>query len=204
MEQRLGRKVDNQLADLGRNLFHDTIVGLNNDNSCSGCHSATAGFGDTQSIAIGVDNNFVVGPDRLGPRNQRRTPMAANTAFFPTLFFAFALMGIGGGTSFMPLLHIAMGDVPARDAGLASGIVNVSMWISASLGLAALGAIAADRTKTLAAAGHSATAALTGGYDLAFLIGAGLVAVGVVVAIVVLPAGEREREREPDAEPALG
>src|ERR1700752_5168470 len=32
MEQRLGRKIDNQLADLGRNLFHDTIVGLNDDN----------------------------------------------------------------------------------------------------------------------------------------------------------------------------
>ncbi|MEP6762570.1 MAG: cytochrome c peroxidase, partial [Sporichthyaceae bacterium] len=60
MEQRLGRRIDNQLADLGRNLFHDTIVGLNNDNSCSGCHSATAGFGDTQSIAIGVENNFIV------------------------------------------------------------------------------------------------------------------------------------------------
>jgi cytochrome c peroxidase len=87
MEQRLGRKIDNQLADLGRNLFHDTIVGLNNDNSCAGCHSASAGFGDTQSIAIGVDNNFIVGPDRRGPRNQRRTPMAANTALFPTLMW---------------------------------------------------------------------------------------------------------------------
>ena len=87
LEQRLGRKVDNQLAALGRNLFHDPIVGLNDDNSCSGCHSATAGFGDTQSIAIGVDNNFIVGPDRHGPRNQRRTPMAANTAFFPTLMW---------------------------------------------------------------------------------------------------------------------
>lgn len=87
LETRLGRKIDNQLADLGRNLFHDTIVGLNNDNSCSGCHSATAGFGDTQSIAIGVQNNFIVGPDRSGPRNQRRTPMAANTAFFPTLMW---------------------------------------------------------------------------------------------------------------------
>jgi cytochrome c peroxidase len=87
LEQRLGRKIDNQLADLGRNLFHDTIVGLNNDNSCSGCHSATAGFGDTQSIAIGVENNFIVGPERSGPRNQRRTPMAANTAFFPNLMW---------------------------------------------------------------------------------------------------------------------
>jgi cytochrome c peroxidase len=87
LEQRLGRKIDNQLADLGRNLFHDTIVGLNNDNSCSGCHAATAGFGDTQSIAIGVENNFIVGPHRAGPRNQRRTPMAANTAFFPNLMW---------------------------------------------------------------------------------------------------------------------
>ena len=87
LEQRLGRRVDNQLADLGRNLFHDTIVGLNNDNSCSGCHSATAGFGDTQSIAIGVENNFIVGPSRSGPRNQRRTPMVANNAFFPRLMW---------------------------------------------------------------------------------------------------------------------
>src|SRR6266550_262822 len=80
-------RVDNQLADLGRNLFHDTIVGLNNDNSCAGCHSATAGFGDTQSIAIGIENNFIVGPGRTGPRNQRRTPMAANTPFFPNLMW---------------------------------------------------------------------------------------------------------------------
>jgi cytochrome c peroxidase len=87
LERRLGRRIDNQLADLGRNLFHDTIVGLNNDNSCSGCHSATAGFGDTQSIAIGIENNFIVGPERTGPRNQRRTPMVANTAFFPTLMW---------------------------------------------------------------------------------------------------------------------
>jgi predicted MFS family arabinose efflux permease len=129
----------------------------------------------------------------------------ADTAFFPTIFVAFALMGVGGGTSFMPLLHIAMGDVEARDAGLASGIVNVSMWIAASLGLAALGAIATDRASTLLQHGHSAATALTGGYDLAFLIGAGLVVAAVIVAIVVLPPGERETEAEPEAEaePAL-
>src|SRR5438309_6389707 len=96
MEQRLGRRIDNQLADLGRNLFHDPIVGLNNDNSCSGCHSATAGFGDTQSIAIGVENNFMVGPDRRGPRNQRRTPMAINTAFFPTLMWNSRFASLSG------------------------------------------------------------------------------------------------------------
>ena len=87
LEQRLGRKLDNQLADVGRMLFFDTVGGLNNDNNCSGCHSPTHGFGDTQSIAIGIDNNGIVGPDRAGPRNQRRTPMLVNTAFFPTLMW---------------------------------------------------------------------------------------------------------------------
>ena len=86
-EQRLGRKLDNQLIDLGRLLFFDTVGGLNNDNNCSGCHSPTHGFGDTQSIAIGIGNNGVVGPDRTGPRNQRRTPMVINTAFFPNLMW---------------------------------------------------------------------------------------------------------------------
>src|ERR1041385_472408 len=87
LEPRLGRKLDNQLVDLGRLLFFDTVGGLNNDNNCSGCHSPTNGFGDSQSIAIGIDNNGFVGPDRAGPRNQRRTPMAINTAFFPNLMW---------------------------------------------------------------------------------------------------------------------
>src|SRR5215510_13115620 len=87
LELRLGRKLDNQLVDLGRLLFFDTIGGLNNDNNCSGCHSPTNGFGDTQSIAIGIQNNGIVGPHRTGPRNQRRTPMVINTAFFPNLMW---------------------------------------------------------------------------------------------------------------------
>src|SRR5437867_5095170 len=87
LEQRLGRPVDPARADLGRLLWFDTIGGLNNDNTCAGCHSPTRGSGDTQSIAIGVENNGIVGPDRSGPRNQRRTPMAINTAFYPNLMW---------------------------------------------------------------------------------------------------------------------
>jgi len=85
LEQRLGRPVDAARANVGRLLWFDTITGLNNDNTCTGCHSPTRGFGDTQSIAIGIDNNGIVGPDRRRPRNQRRTPMAINTAFYPNL-----------------------------------------------------------------------------------------------------------------------
>src|ERR1044072_4838454 len=85
LEQRLRRKLDNQLVDLGRLLFFDTVGGLNNDNNCSGCHSPKNGFGDFQSIAIGIDKKGIVGPDRGGPRNQRRTPMVVDTAFYPNL-----------------------------------------------------------------------------------------------------------------------
>lgn len=87
LEARLGRRIDHQLADLGRLLWFDPIQGLNDDNSCGGCHSPSNGFGDTQPIAIGIDNNGVVGPGRTGPRNQRRTPMAINAAFYPTLMW---------------------------------------------------------------------------------------------------------------------
>ncbi|MEZ4301822.1 MAG: cytochrome c peroxidase [Polyangiaceae bacterium] len=87
LEPRLGRPVNHALADLGRMLWFDEISGLNNDNSCGGCHSPLTGFGDTQSIAIGIDNNGIAGPGRKGPRNQRRTPMAINAAFYPKLMW---------------------------------------------------------------------------------------------------------------------
>ncbi|AUX36728.1 MULTISPECIES: cytochrome-c peroxidase [Sorangium] len=96
LESRLGRKLDRKLAKLGRELFFDSILGLNDDNSCSGCHSPTSGFADTQSIAIGIENNGVVGPRRAGPRNQRRAPTVINTAFYPTLMWNSRFFAVSG------------------------------------------------------------------------------------------------------------
>jgi len=87
LERRLGRELNPALSDLGRLLFFDVDGGLHDDNTCAGCHSPTAGMGDTQSIAIGVQNNGIVGPSRTGPRNQRRTPSVSNTAFYPKLMW---------------------------------------------------------------------------------------------------------------------
>ena len=105
LEDRLGRRVDQNLANLGRLLFFDTVHSLHRDNTCAGCHSPTNGMGDTQSIAIGVDSNGLVGPNRAGPRNQRRSPMVINTAFYPKLmwngrFFANSLDPGGLGDPF--------------------------------------------------------------------------------------------------------
>jgi cytochrome c peroxidase len=66
LKGRLGRPIDPGLADLGRLLFFDKIMSLHSDNACAGCHAPSRGFGDTQSIAIGIQNNDLVG-ESLGP-----------------------------------------------------------------------------------------------------------------------------------------
>jgi MFS family permease len=120
-----------------------------------------------------------------------------HAAYFPGLFFAFLLLGLGAGASFLPLLTMGMADAPKRDAGLASGIINVSVQLFGAIGLAALGAIATDHTKSLTASGHSLGSALTGGYHLAYLVAATFVAIGVGAAFVVLrPAGSTVEEQE--------
>ena len=112
----------------------------------------------------------------------------AHTAFFPTIFLGYFAIGLGIGSAFMPLLTIAMADVPAADAGLGSGITNVSQQVAGALGLALLGTIATSHTKALEAQGHALTNSLIGGYHLAFAIGAASIVVGIATALVVLRA----------------
>ena len=121
----------------------------------------------------------------------------AHASFFPTIFLAMFAIGLGIGSSFMPLLTIAMADVPAADAGLGSGIINVSQQVSGALGLAVLGTLATDRSKTLLAHGHTVASSLLGGYHLAFVVGIACIAVGIVVAFALLRAYGSRSESAP-------
>ena len=85
---------------------------------------------------------------------------------------AMILLGLGAGMAFNPLLLAAMSDVEPNEAGLASGVVNTSFMMGGALGLAVLASLAASRTDTLLADGLSEAAALTGGYHVAFFVGA--------------------------------
>jgi len=109
-----------------------------------------------------------------------------HASYFPGLFFAFLLLGLGAGSSFLPLLTIGMSDAPQRDAGLASGIINVSVQLFGAIGLATLGTIATDHTKALSSSGHPLASALTGGYHLAYLVAAICVGFGILAALLVL------------------
>jgi EmrB/QacA subfamily drug resistance transporter len=125
-----------------------------------------------------------------------------HASYFPGLFGAFLLIGIGAGASFLPLLTMGMADAPPQDAGLASGIINVSVQLFGAIGLAALGAIATDHTKTLTAAGNALPSALTGGYHLAYIVAASCVGLGILAAFLILrpPAGTVAQEVDVEVE----
>ncbi len=109
-----------------------------------------------------------------------------NTAYFPQLFFALLVTGLGGAMTFTPLLTIAMSNLPHEDAGIGSGMINTSQQMSIALAIAALSVISASKTKSLVAQGSNPMHALAGGYRLGFIVGAVAVALGVVVCLVLV------------------
>jgi MFS family permease len=96
------------------------------------------------------------------------------------------LLGFGAGMAFNPVLLAAMSDVAPEESGLASGVVNTAFMMGGALGLAILASLASSRTDTLLAAGDGRRAALTGGYHVAFLVGAGFALAAAVLGGALL------------------
>ncbi|WP_327128384.1 MFS transporter [Streptomyces sp. NBC_01727] len=96
------------------------------------------------------------------------------------------LLAAGFGLALPALTSLGMSDAKADDAGLASGLFNTTQQIGMALGIALLSTLAASRTDELLAGGQSRAAALTGGYHLAFMVGAGFLVAAFLVALAVL------------------
>jgi MFS family permease len=113
-----------------------------------------------------------------------RAPVDAS--YFPDVFPAVTLMGIGAGVGFPAMMTLAMSDATKDDSGVASGLVNTTQQMGGALGLAVLATMATSHTNGLLAGGTPAVEAMTSGYRVAFGIGAVLVAVAAVLAVTVL------------------
>jgi MFS family permease len=107
------------------------------------------------------------------------------------------LIGTGAGLSFPSLMSLAMSGVAREDAGLASGLVNTTLQVGGAIGLAVLATLSTNRTSDLLASGASEATALTDGFKLAFLIGAGIAFAAIVVAVTVLKPAETAPQEEP-------
>jgi EmrB/QacA subfamily drug resistance transporter len=109
-----------------------------------------------------------------------------NADYAVNLMVPLALLGLGGGLSFPSLTIIAMSDASPSDAGLASGLLNTTGQVGGALGLAILATLAGARTLNLVHDGGGSAAALSGGYHLAWLVGAGTIIVTLALTMSAL------------------
>jgi EmrB/QacA subfamily drug resistance transporter len=116
---------------------------------------------------------------------------------------AMVALGVGLGMAFVPITIAATTGVAAEDSGLASGLLNTTQQVGGSLGLAILSSVSTSRVTSALHAGTPLPAALTQGFKGAFLVGAVLCALGVAVAVALLPGRRREAADRPVVTVAL-
>jgi EmrB/QacA subfamily drug resistance transporter len=122
-------------------------------------------------------------------------------SFLPDVLPSMILLGFGAGMALNPVLLAAMGDVPQSEAGLASGVVNTSFMMGGALGLAVLASVAASRTSSLLASHHGHLVALTGGYHIAFAIGAASALIAAALGAFGLRSATAGGMAAPDSPP---
>ena len=174
--------------------------------SCLVMGTLSLGFAERLIMGIGPRSTLIAGlaSAAAGLLLFARAPVDGD--YVTDLFLVMLLLGGGAGLAFPALMTLAMSGATPRDSGLASGFVNTTVQVGGAVGLAVLATLATERTDGLIADGESTASALNSGYHLAFLIGAALTLLAIVVAVVVLrsqPPAEAAEEAEPQrAEPA--
>jgi predicted MFS family arabinose efflux permease len=115
------------------------------------------------------------------------------------------LIGVGMGCIFGPSFATATLGVDPNEAGVASAMANTSQQVGGSVGTALLSTVFASATASYAASHVHvrglASAAMVHGYATAFWWAAGIFAVGLLIALLILPA--KVQTRAPKVKPSL-
>jgi EmrB/QacA subfamily drug resistance transporter len=181
-------------------------VGLAFLPSCLVMGTLSLGFAERLIMGIGPRSALIAGlaSAAAGLLLFARAPVDGD--YVTDLFLVMVLLGGGAGLAFPALMTLAMSGATPSDSGLASGFVNTTVQVGGAVGLAVLATLATERTEGLISDGESTASALNSGYHLAYLIGAALTLLAIVVAVVVLrsqpPAEAVEEVERQRVEPA--
>jgi EmrB/QacA subfamily drug resistance transporter len=152
-----------------------------------------------QSIVLRVGFRPVAafGMALMGAGSLLLTQVSVGGTYFGDIFFGLLVFGPGVGLAFVTASIAALAGVSERESGLASGLSNTSFQIGAALGVAIVTTVAVTRTDDYLAAnvGANPLAALTEGFQSAFLAVAILAAIGVALALL-LPGRPRRAPEE--------
>ena len=136
------------------------------------------------------------------------TRLTVTASYVGGILPALLIMGLGFGMIFAPAINTATAGVRREDSGVASALVNTGQQVGGSIGTSALSTIALTATTSYLVAHHTgaqaAAVAATHGYTMAFTVSAGVLGLGVILAIVLLPSRHRleELRNEAAAHPA--
>ncbi len=128
------------------------------------------------------------------------TRIPVDGSYASDLLPGYLLVGVGLAFSFIPMSIAALAGVAARDAGLASGLINTSQQIGGALGVAIASTVAFTHTRTLLQSGDDPASALTSGFSLGFWVIAFIGAAAVVATIALVRPSEVAVEAEEEAQ----
>jgi EmrB/QacA subfamily drug resistance transporter len=151
---------------------------------------------------IGVKPVLAIGMTSLTGGLVYFTQVSVGGSYLADLLPGFLLIAVGLGFSFVPISIAALAGVQHAEAGLASGLFNTTQQIGGALGIAVLSTIATSRTSHALADGTALPSALVHGFTGAFVVGAGIAAVGIVAALTLIRRDELEQAPE-QLEPVL-
>jgi EmrB/QacA subfamily drug resistance transporter len=115
---------------------------------------------------------------------------------------ALLIGGVGMATVMAPTTSAAMGSVPVDKAGVGSAVINTMRQVGGSLGIAVMGALVATQV-SVTRVDSQWPAQFVDGYHRALHVGAGILLVGAVVAVLTV---RKVRHPEPQGtmEPVVG
>ena len=117
-----------------------------------------------------------------------RAPVAGD--YLTDVLPALLPVGFGAGLSFPSITTAALARVDEDAAGLASGLLSTAAQIAGALAIAILVAVVSERSSDLIGSGSAPLAAQVGGFQLAFMIAAGVAQLASLVAMFALPKGK--------------
>ena len=145
---------------------------------------------------VGVRTVLLAGFFLLALGTAWLTQVSVDGAYLVDLAPGFVLAGVGLGFSFVPVTIAALQGIEARDAGVASGLINTSQQIGGALGVAALVTFANSRIGDSLADGTSPAQAAVDGFSLAFGLASAMAVVGILVTAILIRSGSVSHEEE--------
>jgi EmrB/QacA subfamily drug resistance transporter len=159
--------------------------------------------GQAAVLRVGFRPAAATGMTLMGAGSLVLAQVSVHGSYFPDIFFGLLLSGLGIGLAFVTATVAALAGVAEHEAGLASGLSNTALQTGSALGVAIVSTVAVSRSADYLATNKAANplAALTVGYQSAFVACAVLAGIGLALALVLLG---RPRKAAPELpEPVL-